>query len=557
MSEERKSKNFIEQIVEEDIASGKHGARIHTRFPPEPNGYLHIGHAMAVCLSAGIAEEYNGKFNLRFDDTNPATEETEYVEAIKKDIHWLGFDWEDREYYTSDYFPQLYQFAIKLINDGKAYIDESTPEEIAEQKGTVDRAGIESQYRNRPIEESLSLFEKMKNGEIDEGKMVLRAKVDMQSPNMHMRDPIIYRVKKDSHHRTGDTWKIYPMYDFAHGQSDAIEEITHSLCSMEFEHHRPLYNWFIEQLDLFPSRQIEFARRNVSYMITSKRRLLRLVQEGVVSGWDDPRMPTIAGLRRRGYSPGSIRLLAEKSGIAKRDNTVDIALLEACAREDLNKIALRRMVVLNPLRVVITNYPEGTSEQLPAENNPEDDTAGSREMSFSREIFIERGDFMIDPPRKFFRLGPGRNVRLKHAYILHCESFDTDENGEVSTVYCTYYPDSKSGSDTSGVKAKGTLHWVNAADALDVEIRDYDRLFTEPEPLAHEEDFMTFVNPDSLRIIAGAKAERSLDAAATGEHFQFLRKGYFTLDPDSSEDNKVFNLTVGLRDSWAKKQQKK
>lgn len=557
MSEEKRSLNFIEQIVEDDIAAGKHGGRIHTRFPPEPNGYLHIGHAMAVCLSAGIAREYNGKFNLRFDDTNPSTEETEYVNAIKKDIQWLGFDWEDREYYTSDYFPQLYAFAIKLIEDGKAYIDESSPAEIAEQKGTVDRAGVENEYRNRPIEESLALFEKMKNGEVDEGQMVLRAKVNMQSPNMHMRDPIIYRVKKDSHHRTGDTWKIYPMYDFAHGQSDAIEEITHSLCSMEFEHHRPLYNWFIEQLDLFPSRQIEFARRNVSYMITSKRRLLRLVQEGVVSGWDDPRMPTIAGLRRRGYSPGSIRLLAEKSGIAKRDNTVDIALLEACAREDLNKIALRRMVVLDPLKVVITNYPEGQVEGLPAENNPEDESTGSRDMTFGREIYIERADFMIDPPRKFFRLGPGRNVRLKHAYILHCESYDTDESGEVTTVYCTYYPDSKSGSDTSGVKAKGTLHWVNAADALDVEVRDYDRLFTEPEPLAHEEDFMTFVNPDSLRIIAGAKAERGLEKASEGEHYQFLRKGYFTLDPDSTEEKLVFNLTVGLRDSWAKKQQKK
>ena len=553
--EKEKSLNFIEQIVADDIVSGKHGGRIHTRFPPEPNGYLHIGHAMAICLNTGIADQFNGKFNLRFDDTNPATEETEYVESIKKDVRWLGADWEDREFYTSDYFDQLYAFAIKLIKDGNAYIDESTSEEIVIQKGTADTPGTESPYRNRPIEENLDLFQKMKIGEIEEGAMVLRAKVDMTSPNMHMRDPIIYRVKKEPHHRTGDTWNIYPMYDFAHGQSDSIEKITHSLCTMEFEHHRPLYNWFIDKLDIFPSRQIEFARRNVSYMITSKRRLLRLVNDGVVSGWDDPRMPTIAGIRRRGFSPGSIRLLAEKSGIAKRDNIVDISLLEFCAREDLNKLSQRRMVVLDPLKVVITNYPVEGEELLSAQNNPEDETTGSRQLEFGNEIYIERSDFMVDPPRKFFRMGPGRDVRLKHAYILHCEGFDTDESGEVSTVYCTYYDNSKSGEDVSGVKAKGTLHWVNAKKAIDVEIRDYDRLFTVPDPLAQEEDFMEYVNADSLRVITGAKAEPSLESATTSDHFQFLRKGYFILDPDSA-DKKIFNLTVGLRDSWAKKNKK-
>ncbi len=556
MSEEGKSLNFIEQIITDDIAAGKHGGRIHTRFPPEPNGYLHIGHAMAICLNAGIANQFNGKFNLRFDDTNPTTEETEYVNSIKTDIKWLGYDWEDREYYTSDYFGQLFEFAMKLIRDGKAYVDESTPEEILEQKGTPDVAGTDSPFRNRPVEESLRLFVQMKNGEIAEGKMVLRAKIDMQSPNMNMRDPVIYRIKKEPHHRTGNTWKIYPMYDFAHGQSDSIEKITHSLCTMEFENHRPLYNWFIEQLDIFPSRQIEFARRNVSYMITSKRRLLRLVQEGIVSGWDDPRMPTIAGIRRRGYSPGAIRLLAEKSGIAKRDNIVDISLMEYCAREDLNKIAERRMVVLDPLKVVITNYPENEMEAMSAENNPEDATAGERTMQFGREIFIERSDFMIDPPRKFYRMGPGRNVRLKHAYILHCESFETNETGEISVVYCTYYPNSKSGADESGIKAKGTLHWVHAKSAIDVEIRDYDRLFTVPDPLAQENDFIEYVNPDSLRIIDGAKAEAGLLDAKVGQHFQFLRKGYFILDPDSTHQHKIFNLTVGLRDSWSKKQSK-
>lgn len=555
--EEKKQLNFIEQIIVDDIESGKHGGRVHTRFPPEPNGYLHIGHAMAICLNAGIAKDFNGKFNLRFDDTNPSTEETEYVESIKEDVRWLGFDWEDREYYTSDYFDLLYEFALKLIRDGKAYIDESTPEDIMEQKGTPDQPGTASPYRDRPIEETLALFEKMKAGEVEEGKMVLRAKIDMSSPNMNMRDPVIYRVKNEPHHRTGDKWKIYPMYDFAHGQSDSIEKITHSLCTMEFENHRPLYNWFIENLDIFPSRQIEFARRNISYMITSKRRLLKLVKEGIVSGWDDPRMPTIAGIRRRGYTPASIRNLAEKSGIAKRDNVVDISLMEYCAREDLNKVASRRMVVLDPLRVIITNYPESHSEILESENNPEDPESGSRELTFSNEIFIERSDFMIDPPRKFFRLGPGRNVRLKSGYILHGEKYDVDENNEVTTVYCTYYPDSKSGADTSGIKAKGTLHWVNAADAIEVEIRDYDRLFLVPDPTSQEEDFTNYVNPESLNVIKGALAEPGLKDASIGEHFQFMRKGYFVVDPDTTRDKMIFNLTVGLRDSWGKKHNQK
>ena len=557
MSEEKKSLNFIEQIITDDIASDKHGGRVHTRFPPEPNGYLHIGHSTSICLNFGIAEKFGGITNLRFDDTNPVTEETEYVESIKEDIRWLGFDWQDREYYASDYFDELYEFAVKLIKDEKAFVDESTSEEINEQKGNPDQPGTESPYRYRPIEENLRLFEKMKNGEVPEGSMVLRARIDMTSSNMHMRDPIIYRVKKAHHHRTGDDWNIYPMYDFAHGQSDSIEEITHSLCTMEFENHRPLYNWFIEQLGIFPSRQIEFARRNVSFMITSKRRLLRLVEEGYVSGWDDPRMPTIAGIRRRGYTAASIRNFADKIGIAKRDNVVDISLLEFCAREDLNKVSARRMVVLDPLKVIITNYPEDQTEILESENNPENPDSGSRKLTFGKEIYIERSDFMIDPPKKFFRLGPGRNVRLKSAYILHGESFDTDENGDVTTVYCTYYPDSKSGEDQSGIKAKGTLHWVYAPEAIDVEIRDYDRLFSVPDPLDHEEDFTAFINPDSLRVIQGAKAEPALSDARSDEHFQFLRKGYFILDRESTNERKIFNLTVGLRDSWAKRQQVK
>lgn len=552
-SEKEKSLNFIEEIVEEDIRNNKHGARVHTRFPPEPNGYLHIGHAKSICLNFGLAEKYNGLTNLRFDDTNPTTEETEYVESIKADVHWLGYDWEDREYYASDYFPQLYALAIDLIKKGKAYVDDSTSDEIAEQKGNTYTPGVNSPYRDRSVEENLELFQKMRDGEFPDGSKVLRAKIDMSHPNMNLRDPVMYRIKKEHHHRTGDDWCIYPMYDFAHGQSDAIEKITHSICTLEFENHRPLYDWYIDHLEIFPSRQIEFARLNVSYMITSKRRLLRLVEEGYVNGWDDPRMPTLAGLRRRGYSPAAIRQFCDKVGVAKRDNLIDISLLEFCVRDDLNKVAERRMAVLQPLKVIVENYPEGKEEFLTAENNPENPEDGSREMPFSRTLFIEREDFMVDPPKKYFRMAPGRNVRLKHAYILKCERYDTDENGEVSTVYCTYYSNSKSGSDESGIKAKGTLHWVSVPHSSIVEVRLYDRLFMEPEPTKDpEKDFTEFINPDSLHVIE-AQVEPELTKAKPGDRYQFLRRGYFGVDPESSEEKQVFNRIVTLRDSWKKK----
>jgi glutaminyl-tRNA synthetase len=547
-------RNFIEEEIENDIRDGKYPKHIHTRFPPEPNGFLHVGHAKAICLNFGIAEKYGGKTNLRFDDTNPSTEDTTFVDAIRDDIHWLGFDWEGREYYASDYFDQLYGFAIDLIHKDLAYIDELSMEEIAEHRGVPTKPGKESPYRNRPREESLDLFEKMKNGELDEGSCVLRAKVDMTSPNMHMRDPILYRIKKEAHHRTGDKWCIYPMYDFAHGQSDSIEEITHSLCSLEFKHHRPLYNWFIEKLEIFPSRQIEFARMNVAYMITSKRKLAQLIEQGKVDGWDDPRMSTISGMRRRGYGPAAIREFCDKVGIAKRDNVIDIALLESCVREELNKVAPRVMVVLDPLKVTITNYPEGSFEQLEVENNPEDDQAGTRAVPFERHIYIEREDFMIDPPRKFFRLGPGRNVRLKSAYIIQCTGFEMDEEtGMVKEVFCTYYPDSRSGQDTSGIKAKGTLHWVSESDNMDVEVRMYDRLFTDPAPDAHEgKSFVDFYNEDSLQVIPHAKAEHILKESNAGDRFQFMRKGYFVVDKDSTKDHIVFNRTVTLKDTWKK-----
>jgi glutaminyl-tRNA synthetase len=556
--ESKESLNFIEQIIEEDIKNGKHAGRVHTRFPPEPNGYLHIGHAKAICINFELAQKYGGKTNLRFDDTNPTTEETEYVESIKRDIHWLGFDWEDREYYASDYFGQLYEFAIKLIEKGLAYVDDSTPEEIAAMKGTPTQPGQDSPYRLRSIEENLDLFQRMKAGEFPDGARVLRARIDMASNNMHLRDPILYRIKRDHHHRTGDEWCIYPMYDFAHGQSDSIEGITHSLCSLEFIHHRPLYDWFIQQLEIFPSRQIEFARMNVSYMITSKRKLLKLVREGFVRGWDDPRMPTISGMRRRGYPPAAIRLFCNKAGVAKRDNLIDISLLEFCVRDELNRTASRVMGVLDPLKVIITNYPEGQVEQMEIENNPEDESMGTRTMPFSREIYIEREDFMEDPPKKYFRMAPGQDVRLKAAYILRCEGFEKDpQTGEVTAVRCTYYPDSRSGADTSGIKAKGTLHWVSAPHAKPVEVRLYDRLFTDPEPDSHEgQDFMEFFNEDSLKTIAQAYVEPSLSAAAPGTSFQFLRKGYFCVDPDSSTERLVFNLTVPLKDAWAKAQGK-
>ena len=553
--EENRSLNFIEEIIEEDIANGKHAGRVHTRFPPEPNGYLHIGHAKAICLNFEIAKKYGGLTNLRFDDTNPATEETEYVNAIKADIRWLGYDWDDREYYASDYFDQLYEFALDLIRKGLAYVDDSTPDQIAEQKGVPTTPGKESPFRNRTVDENLDLFVRMKDGEFPDGSRVLRAKVDMASPNMHMRDPVIYRIKRQHHHRTGDTWCIYPMYDFAHGQSDSIESITHSLCSLEFRHHRPLYDWFIGQLNIFPSRQIEFARMNVTYMITSKRRLLQLVNEGVVTGWDDPRMPTISGLRRRGFPAAAIRTFCDKVGIAKRDNWIEIELLESCVRDELNRSALRRMAVLDPIKLVITNYPEAMTEYLPTENNPEDPNAGQRDMPFSRELYIEREDFMMDPPKKYFRLAPGATVRLKSAYILTCESAKIHEaTGNVEEVYCTYYPNSKSGSDQSGIKAKGTLHWVNAATSIKGEVRMYDRLFTAENPLEEGVDFLSKVNVKSLTINSSVRLEPALADAREGDSFQFLRQGYFTMDQDTSPGRPVFNQTVSLKEGWTNKE---
>lgn len=559
MTEEKKPLNFIEQIIEEDIKSGKHEGRVHTRFPPEPNGYLHIGHAKSICLNFGLAERYHGKTNLRFDDTNPTNESVEYVNAIKRDVKWLGFDWDDREYYSSDYFPKLYDFAIQLIKKGKAYVDDSSPEEIAEMKGDTTQAGVESPFRNRSVEENLELFQKMRAGEFEEGSRVLRAKIDMSSPNMHMRDPILYRIKKEAHHRTGDEWPIYPMYDFAHGQSDSIEHITHSLCSIEFENHRPLYNWFIEELEIFPSRQIEFARLNLSFTVLSKRRLLKLVQEGVVDGWDDPRMPTISGMRRRGYPAAAIRDFSDRIGIAKRDNVIDMSLLEFSVREQLNKSADRAMAVLDPVKLTITNWPEGKVEKLEIENNPEMPERGMRELSFSGKIFIESFDFMEEPPKKFFRLGPGRMVRLKGAYIIECHDFIKNEDGSIKEILCTYHPDSKSGQDTSGLKVKGTIHWVDQLDHREATVLLYDRLFVDPTPSAHKDkDFMEFLNPDSVQKIEGAKIEPILASAQAGETFQFLRKGYFCVDKTSSADRIVFNRTVALRDTWKKlmKQQK-
>lgn len=555
---EEKTLNFIEQIIEEDIKNGKHGGKVQTRFPPEPNGYLHIGHAKAITVNFGIAQDYDGKCNLRFDDTNPTTESTEYVDSIKNDVRWLGFEW-DGEYFASDYFGRLYEFAIDLIKKGLAYVDDSTPEEIAEMKGQPNKPGIESPYRNRSVEENLKLFEGMKNGEFPDGSKVLRAKVDMSSPNMHMRDPLLYRIKHEHHHRTGDEWCIYPMYDFAHGQSDSIEKVTHSLCSLEFIHHRPLYNWFIEKLEIFPSRQIEFARMNVSYMITSKRKLLKLVEEGYVNGWDDPRMPTIAGMRRRGFPPEAIVNFCNRAGVAKRDNVIEIELLEFSVREVLNKTTPRVMGVLNPLKLVITNYPEGKTEEMETINNPEDESQGARQIPFSRELYIEREDFMEDPPKKFFRLGPGRNVRLKGAYIIHCEDYKKDpETGEILEVHCTYYPDSRSGEDTSGIKAKGTLHWVSVPHALRAEVRMYDRLFTDEDPTGYEDkEYIEFFNEESLEVNNNAFVEPSLKDIEPGRRLQFMRKGYFCVDPDTSSEKPVFNLTVGLRDSWKKKKKKK
>lgn len=544
-----KSLNFLEEIIESDLASGKYKS-IVTRFPPEPNGYLHIGHASSICLNFGLTEKYGGYTNLRFDDTNPVTEETEYVDSIKGDVEWLGFRWEN-ELYASDYFDQLFEFAVKLINKGLAYVDDSTSEEIAEQKGTPTTVGRRNQFAERTKEENLRLFEEMRDGKYQDGEKVLRAKIDMNSSNMLMRDPILYRIKHAHHHRTGDKWSIYPMYDFAHGQSDSIENVTHSICTMEFVPHREVYDWLIEKLEIFPSHQYEFARRNLSHTVMSKRKLLQLVNEGYVSGWDDPRMPTISGLRRRGYTPESIRDFADRIGIAKRDNTVDVGLLEFCAREHLNKVALRRMVVFDPLKVIITNY-TGDGETLVAENNPEDTNAGERQITFSNELFIEREDFMQDPPKKYFRLAPGQMVRLKYAYIIRCDEVLKDESGNIIQLNCSYVPESKSGNDTSGIKVKGTLHWVNAKDCIKVQMNEYDRLFQAEDPSGEEGDFKDYINPNSLKIDENALAEPVLKDATIEQRFQFLRKGYFTLDLDSTPEKLIFNKTVGLKDSWAK-----
>jgi glutaminyl-tRNA synthetase len=554
MSEER-TLNFLEQIIEDDIANGINGGRVLTRFPPEPNGYLHIGHAKSICLNFGIAQKYNGNTNLRFDDTNPVTEDTEYVDSIKADIQWLGFQWA-QELYASDYFEQIYNFAVKLINKGLAYVDDSSAEEIAVSKGTPTEPGKGTPYRNRSVEENLDLFARMRAGEFQDGAKVLRAKGDLAAPNMHMRDPIIYRIKHAHHHRTGDQWCIYPMYDFAHGQSDSIETITHSLCTLEFIPHRPLYNWFIEQLEIFPSRQYEFARLNLTYTVMSKRKLLQLVNEKHVTGWDDPRMPTISGLRRRGYTAASIRAFCERIGIQKRDNLIDMSLLEFCIREELNKTANRVLAVLDPVKLIITNYPADQVEEMTAENNPEDPNGGTRTLPFSNTLYIEREDFMEEPPKKFFRLGPGLVVRLKNAYIIKGESFEKDAEGNITTIYATYFPESKSGGDTTGLNVKGTIHWVSAAHAATAEVRLYDRLFKVEDPGNEEGDFKSYINPDSLQVISKAYVEPSLLNAKPGDRFQFLRKGYFAVDADSTADKVVFNRTVTLKDAWAKEVKK-
>ncbi len=552
--EEEKGLNFIEEIIEADLAAGKYSS-IVTRFPPEPNGYLHIGHASSICLNFGLTEKYPGYTNLRFDDTNPVTEETEYVESIKEDIKWLGFTWKN-ELFASDYFGNLYDFAIKLIKKGLAYVDDSSSEEIAAMKGTTTQPGVNSPFRDRSVAENLELFERMKNGEFPDGSRTLRAKIDMAHPNMIMRDPVLYRIKHAHHHRTGNNWCIYPMYDFAHGQSDSLEEVTHSLCTMEFVPHRELYDWCIRQLEIYPSHQYEFARRNLNYTVTSKRKLLQLVNEKHVTGWDDPRMPTISGLRRRGYTPFSIRDFCNRIGIAKRENMIDVSLLEFCVREDLNKIALRRMVVIDPLKVILTNYSETEDEMLQSEDNPEAETITYREVPFSRELYIEREDFMEHPPKKFFRLAPGQMVRLKSAYIIRCDEVIKDEQGNITELHCTYIPESKSGSDTSGIHVKGTLHWVSAKHAVSAELRLYDRLFKVEDPTSEEGDFKSYINPDSLQVIEHVYAEPALRNSRFDDRYQFLRKGYFCLDKDTNEEKLIFNRTVTLKDTWAKEQKK-
>lgn len=544
------SLNFIEEIIEADNLSGKYEKRVHTRFPPEPNGYLHIGHAKSICLNFGLGQKYSGKTNLRFDDTNPVTEDVEYVDSIRNDVKWLGFDWEDREYFASDYFDQIYEWAKLLITKGLAYVDDSTSEEIAKMKGTPTRPGVDSPYRNRSVEENLAMFEQMKNGDAPEGSRVLRAKIDMAHTNMLMRDPLMYRIKHQAHHRTGAKWHIYPMYDWAHGLCDSIEGITHSICTLEFLPHRELYDWFLIQLGIYRPQQIEFARLNLSYTVMSKRKLLELVRDGHVNGWDDPRMPTISGLRRRGYTPESIREFAKRIGVAKRDNIIEVELLEFCVREDLNKHALRVMAVLDPIKMIITNYPEGKVEHLTSELNPEDENAGKREIPFSRELWIERDDFMENPPKKYFRLFPGGMVRLKSAYIVKCDEVIKDADGNVTTVMCSYVENSKSGSDESGISVKGTIHWVSVAEAVEAEVRVYDRLFIDADPTGHEDkDFKEFINPHSLTITT-AKVEPYIRNADMHTRYQFIRKAYFCLDSDSTPEKLVFNQTVGLKDGW-------
>jgi len=556
-NESKKQSNFIREIIDDDLKTGKHKT-VHTRFPPEPNGYLHIGHAKSICLNFGLAIDYNGKCNLRFDDTNPTKEEQEYVDSIKEDVKWLGFDWQDREYYASDYFDQLYEYAIKLIKKGKAYVDSLTADQIRETRGTPTEAGKESPYRNRSIDENIQLFEAMKTGQFKEGEYVLRAKIDMESSNLNMRDPVMYRILHKPHHRTGNKWCIYPMYDWAHGQSDSIERITHSLCTLEFENHRPLYDWFVQELEIYPPRQIEFARLNLSYTIMSKRKLLSLVEGKFVDGWDDPRMPTISGLRRRGYTPESIRNFSERVGLAKRENTIDVSLLEFSIREDLNLKAKRVMAVLNPLKVVITNYPDDHTEGLEAINNPEDLSMGTRTLPFSKEIYIDKDDFREVPPPKFHRLSPGKEVRLRYAYIIRCDEVIKEKNSdEVIELRCTYFPDTKSGTGTSSKKAKGTIHWVSAHHAFEAEVRLYDRLFLVEDPEGEEgKDFIEFLNPNSLEILSSSKLEPSLKHARPGEKFQFERIGYFSVDTKYSKENSpVFNRIVSLRDSWSKIEQ--
>lgn len=553
VEEEKKSLNFLEQIVEEDLAAGKNGGRILTRFPPEPNGYLHIGHAKSICLNFGLAAKYGGSTNLRFDDTNPEKEETEYVDSIKADVKWLGFNWtNDQELYASDYFEQLYQFSVELIKKGLAYVDDQPADMIAAQKGNPTLDGEDSPFRYRKVEENLDLFARMRAGEFEDGAKVLRAKIDMAHSNMHMRDPLMYRIRHVEHHRTGNDWCIYPMYDFAHGQSDSIEEITHSICTLEFDVHRPLYDWFIEKLDIFPSQQYEFARLNLTHTVMSKRKLLQLVQEGIVSSWDDPRMPTISGLRRRGFTPASVRNFCEKIGVGKRENLIDVGVLDFCVREDLNKSATRVMAVLDPLKVVITNYPAGQTEELSIENNPEDAESGSRIVPFSNTIYIERDDFMEEPMKKFFRLGPGLMVRLKGAYIIQCDDFVKDELGNIMELHCSYFPESRSGSDTSGISVKGVIHWVSVPHAVKVEARLYDRLLILEDASQVGDDFKKFINPDSLTILPEIFVEPSLKEAKIGTNYQFMRKGYFCLDTDSTAEHLVFNRTVGLKDSFKK-----